>query len=160
VNELNNVQLFEFALGDMKEKAPIYIDENDFGVHSIIGNGNLHSNLEINVVRFDEIVPDQPIKLVKIDVEGYELSVLRGMEDHLNKSRVRNIFVEFTPSKIAKNGQNPDELFTIAEEYGMVGEVLSNTTDVPGISLAQVRDNLSDYCQNIWAHFNILLQLK
>jgi FkbM family methyltransferase len=160
INNLTNVELNEVALGDVAGLTSIYLNQEDFGCHSLVGDGNRQLTQEITVARFDEVVPHKPIALVKIDVEGFELSVLRGMEGHLKQGEVRTILVEYTPYTIVQNGQSPHDFFSIIEEYGLIGEVLYNTVDIQSISLAQVKDNLAEYSQDHWARFNILLYSK
>ena len=42
---------------------------------------------ETRIIRVDDINPEQPVALIKIDVEGMELSVLRGAESLITENR-------------------------------------------------------------------------
>jgi hypothetical protein len=60
-----------------------------------------------------------PISLVKIDVEGAELQVLRGMEKMLRQSRP-NCLVEVTDSFLREMGDSSDALLAFLEQLGYV----------------------------------------
>ena len=157
LNGLNNVSVYSCALAEVKEKSKIYLNNDNLGAHSLVGGENAQHSIEIDVVPFDEVVPYRQIALVKIDVEGYELSVLRGMEEHARKGMIKHILIEYTPSKIAQNGQSPAEFFSIIKRHGFNGEVISNTVDIPDMLLNDVQSNLKDYIVNKNASFNVLL---
>lgn len=71
----------------------------------------------VPVITLDEqfaeigVVPD----LMKIDVEGAELDVLRGMTASLPK--VRRIYLEVHPRKLAVAGHNPAEVLSLLEAH-------------------------------------------
>jgi FkbM family methyltransferase len=55
---------------------------------------------EVRVVALDEVVPEDVfprVRVVKIDVEGYEIEVLRGMENLLRRAGRIALFVETSP---------------------------------------------------------------
>jgi FkbM family methyltransferase len=52
---------------------------------------------------------EHPIRFIKIDVQGYEPAVLRGMRDTLRGDVV--VALEFCPSMIRALGFEPDEVF-------------------------------------------------
>lgn len=43
------------------------------------------------------LAPDQPVSFLKIDVEGHELPVLRGLRQSLNSGRIERLVIEITP---------------------------------------------------------------
>jgi len=92
-----NVRVFQIALSDSAGFMPLYADSPGSGgaslLHRKIGHFGIHvSEIEkIEVRRFDEIWIKENgdiIDLVKIDVEGYELNVLRGFGEILTRVRV------------------------------------------------------------------------
>lgn len=65
---------------------------------------------ELPVVSIDSLQIDEPIAFVKIDVEGFEVSVLEGAE-HTLKKHMPVIFVEAFP-------QNYDKVSRLLDSYG------------------------------------------
>jgi FkbM family methyltransferase len=74
------------------------------------------------VLKFDDLsylIPDtKEIDLVKIDVEGAELQVLKGMANLLKTKRIKKLFVEITPTFLNDFGDNREELFQYLAMYG------------------------------------------
>jgi FkbM family methyltransferase len=99
------VRLFQGAASASQGEAPLTRDRQNFGGHSL-EPGMVRSpaeRLTVRTERLDDILghcglsPSQ-VGLVKIDVEGHELQVLRGMTD-LRAWRVP-LMIEFTASLV------------------------------------------------------------
>lgn len=88
-NGIQNVRLLEFALGNEERTAvlrdPLNTSRIDLGAQSAS-----ESDLEVRIHRFDdlgaEFLPGK-VDFVKIDVEGAEHEVLRGMEATIRRHR-------------------------------------------------------------------------
>jgi FkbM family methyltransferase len=83
INGINNIQLLEFAASDRRGEAVIRVDKN-LATASLVWHRNNSSATEfrIRTVSIDELVEAGNFaypKFVKIDVEGSEGLVLRGM---------------------------------------------------------------------------------
>jgi len=68
----------------------------------------------VPVVALDHFAPlgNVPkIKLVKIDVEGYEPDVLAGMERLIKEKRIENIICEFNSGWLKRNSMTPKKLY-------------------------------------------------
>jgi FkbM family methyltransferase len=78
--------------------------------------------LPVNVQRLDTYLSDESIggvDLIKIDVEGFELPVLRGAEGFLKNPRNRPpIICEVAPGAYAKLGCSLGELRSFMEQFG------------------------------------------
>src|SRR5262249_15303601 len=72
----------------------------------------------------DEVMRDSHVDFIKVDVQGWELEVLRGMEGVLRKNPAVRIYLEFWPYGLRNAGCEPAELlkylidtgFELAEE--------------------------------------------
>lgn len=58
------------------------------------------------------------VDLVKIDVEGYELQVLRSFGDVLSSGLVKNVIVEITDDYLASYGDSKDDLYRFMADCG------------------------------------------
>lgn len=103
MNGLENLHLFPFALGEENTILPFYAGgEENLGAASF-HEGHVKSNHllgELEVRRGDEVFAAyslKPIHLVKIDVEGFEPPVLRGLKNSFDAMRPLMI-VELTPT--------------------------------------------------------------
>jgi FkbM family methyltransferase len=100
LNNLTNVKLFHNALGEKKGKVT-FSDNDADDQNSVIFNSN--SGISVDVTVLDDFTEDfEKIDLLKIDVEGYELFVLQGAEETLQKTKCINI--EISEAHFAKFG--------------------------------------------------------
>lgn len=81
-NYLKGVETYNYAVGDKDSLGYITIDENNMGASKV--SDDEQGNIEIKSLdSFGKDVPD----FVKIDVEGFELKVLMGMKNMLQKHK-------------------------------------------------------------------------
>ena len=94
LNGLENVSIFDTALGSMNHKLMLRVPKKDSpeasnpGLASIWALDSPHDLVEVIVRPFDDVVEElslQHIDLVKIDVQGFEEPVLRGMRSSLSR---------------------------------------------------------------------------
>lgn len=64
------------------------------------------------------------VRLIKMDVEGYELMALLSASRSLTSQRIRNILIEIHPQQLMKLKQNPSQVHTLLESYGYRHEPL------------------------------------
>jgi FkbM family methyltransferase len=150
-NKFKNIKLFPFALSDSNKAGFLEFPEifaYNQGV-AFVGSGENNSkSIKIELKKLDDIVfGDTVIDVLKIDVEGHELSVFKGAENLINKKLIANIVYEDHdpyPSDIAK--------FLLKKEYtiyriekGWVNLILKNP--------------LSESSQSGWEPINYLATL-
>lgn len=107
VNDILNISLYNYGLGNKAEVLPIYGNDN-IGASSVFTNENRKKIQDIKVLRLDDVYKQIGINncdLVKIDVEGYELEVLKGGENFFKKYKPK-IILEYTPFFYDKKDPN------------------------------------------------------
>ena len=122
---LNNVRLntLPFGLGEKTEAVKFSIEHSgNHMMNRVITDAEAPTNTSIlHIRRFADIFDSNILsktRLVKIDVEGYELQVLRGMEDVLNQMKKCAFVIEVTPKWLADRGDSVDMLYAILESRG------------------------------------------
>lgn len=91
LNDINNVTIVDRAVSDHDGLIRLFMSsDNNAGTHSTIASGPFVSNdfIEIPCVRLDTFVREQAVQsvdMIKIDVEGGELEVLKGAEETLRR---------------------------------------------------------------------------
>lgn len=147
-NQLKNITLVRAAVGDAVGHVQIYMPQNN-SVHSpsvLFSDPNLVP-IQVPLISLDRYEPfadGQQIKLIKIDVEGFEPNVIRGMRELVQRGLIKNIFCEFNSGWLKHNAMTPSKLFDLIASYGFL--VHKKTELQKGI------DSQGDSyeCQDIW----------
>ena len=67
-------------------------------------------SFEVPANRLDDLVPEIQVNLLKIDVQGWEIPVLKGAERILSENRTIIVLIEFWPFGLRAAGFEPAEL--------------------------------------------------
>ena len=126
-NRLDRLRIFNCGLGSKNEHLELHPGTDDAG-HSTFLNHQVFTHLslgKIPIATFDtwtqdhEIsYPDNPAWIAKIDVEGMELSVLKGMESALTRKAFKGICIEVLEHTLALNGHKPEDIFQFLSKFG------------------------------------------
>lgn len=77
--------------------------------------------ININTTRLDDYIKENKIdniSLIKIDVEGYEFSVLKGLEGYFENTSYRPLIIcEICPSPLIEN-DNRENMLRFMKKYG------------------------------------------
>lgn len=102
--DLPNVVTHNIGLGDVEQALPLYADAAGSPIGSVFPRRLEYLGLTLRPIetatvrRLDRVFTElqlEQIDLLKLDVEGLELAVLRGAGDLLTSGAVRNIQFEF-----------------------------------------------------------------
>lgn len=120
--------IVESALGDSEKSMTLHVGAADSG-HSTFGNhpGLAGKALDVTVMPFDNwlaraglSLPPEPRWIAKIDVEGFECHVLRGMDKTLRARAFAGLMVEINPYTLSLFGVKPGDVFAWLYERGYV----------------------------------------
>jgi FkbM family methyltransferase len=126
LNDIKHVELHNCGLAERKDKLELKV----LGGGSIMSSfcvdetasTSVRERIEVDVHRGDDFVFDRVAGnlTLKADVEGYELYVLRGLENTIARYRPP-ILVEINPSFLLRAGTKADELFAFFHDRGYTG---------------------------------------
>ncbi len=67
----------------------------------------------------DDLVGGQPVDFIKMDVQGWEGHVIKGMRSVLERNPAIEILFEFWPFGLREAGWNPRDLLSEFEDFGL-----------------------------------------
>ena len=124
LNEINNIEIFPYGLSDSYHETEIYYREDNMGAASETMKEKYKyfiNDVKTEITQFkplDELKSNfSNIGLVKIDVEGAELDVLRGAEEFI-QSQKPGILIEIHPVVLKDRNQSVNELLSYINSLG------------------------------------------
>lgn len=111
-NELSNISILDKAIGSQAGTAIIYPNWNiNRGGASLINRSTDQSGTPVEVCTLDEVVSQMNLApdVIKIDVEGFELEVLKGAKSLLTQTNPPIIILEISQERKTVGG-NGEEL--------------------------------------------------
>ncbi|MFE9254111.1 FkbM family methyltransferase [Streptomyces sp. NPDC006879] len=124
LNKYGNVRAINGAVSDTEEILKFVLASSaNMGANSIVPYGGpAESTFEIAARPLPDLLAEEEIaraRVIKIDVEGAEGSVVRGMAPLLSRLRPdAEITVEVTPERMAQLGDSADELMQTMRAHG------------------------------------------
>ncbi|MHB9069817.1 MAG: FkbM family methyltransferase [Sedimentisphaerales bacterium] len=113
-SKLEHILLTKAAVGREPGKVSLFLPTTRY-LHSpsILYSDPGFVPVQVPVIALDSFAPLEnvpKIKLVKIDVEGYEPDVLVGMEHLIKQKRIENIICEFNSGWLKRNSMTSKQL--------------------------------------------------
>ena len=113
INNYKNIILEQKAVGDKHGRTTLYQSDHP-GKHRIFPQTEqAKSQVQVELTNLDNYFDSDmidKINFIKIDVEGLEFSVLKGMKNILKNSKKIKILFEFMPENTMEVGFTPIEL--------------------------------------------------
>lgn len=72
--------------------------------------------VDVRAVRLDEVLDDLAPDVVKVDVQGSEVSALNGLRETLGRGKLRAAFVELNAPALERAGSSAEELLALLRD--------------------------------------------
>ena len=105
-----NIRPFLKAASDHNNILPLYISKDNRGDNRLYKTNQKRNSIDVETILLDELIIKNEINqvdLIKIDVQGYEPKVIRGMKNIIKTSNKIILLTEFWPKGIIDAGENP-----------------------------------------------------
>jgi FkbM family methyltransferase len=132
---VKNVLLNRVAVGDRQGEVTLEVNDSNFGDHRVSasarGSGRVVPLTTIDATVSAAGIPDGAIAFAKIDVQGFELHVLRGMQRTVERNPDLIFAVEVFPSALRAAGSTAVELVSEFRRLGFDGWELMDNRVIP-----------------------------
>jgi FkbM family methyltransferase len=138
------------AVGEVAGNCTIYVTREP-GQSTLVSDyksePEIVSTIEVPVIRLDSYLAQngiERVRMIKIDAEGFELPILKGLDAFFQRSRCRpEIICEIAPRAYPLMGRNISELAEYMARQGYEArDLLDNTSPVRLTEVRQVIDVL------------------
>lgn len=148
LNKYNNISPVNAAVGDTVGSLTLFQTALDSGRHSIYHHGlPENGSIEVDVSTLDAFLNarDRPdINLVKVDVEGAEMDVLRGMTGLLERCPNLKLIMEFNPALLQGAGVAPSDMIQELKSRGFNLSCIYEDTGVIPMEQLNIEDLVAD----------------
>jgi FkbM family methyltransferase len=125
-NKIANVELHAAGLSDEAGELRLFVPRINTGEGSFTkpADATAGGYVSCPVLVGEQVIGDRQPRLVKVDVEGFEAHVLKGLTSVLRTARPI-IVMEMIASHLARDGQSPQQLCEWLASFGYEGQRLS-----------------------------------
>ena len=140
-NEAQNARACHLALGSVRGTMTLYRSLLNSGDNRLAAGAHAkgpRETVHVRVERLDQVLAGERVDFIKMDVQGWEMEALRGMEGLLDDPRNRSmaIFFEYWPQGLCDAGSDPMEPLQFLSEKKFQLFQTSNPTAAPIQDLA------------------------
>ena len=133
LNYCSNATIIPYAVSEKEEKLIINLyptintgasslsNEENFGKTRNNMRKKFFGTQHIQTKKLDKLAEDYhigKIKLIKIDIEGFEFFALKSAQDLLKNKQIENILIEFHPPQLKDLGQSAEEIVEFLKSFG------------------------------------------
>jgi FkbM family methyltransferase len=112
-----HARIWPVGLGVRRGVVGLRVETGNPG-NTMVDDGGTGATRLAALVRGDELFAGQRFDVIKVDVQGYEIDVIQGLEDTLRASRKVCVLVEFFPDSMRERGLSPIEALRIYRSMG------------------------------------------
>lgn len=142
LNDIRQVTAFNLAVGESAATLQLHrYGKGNAGRHSLV---DLHAGetIPVEVVSLDALwaaqaLPTGPIRLLKMDIEGYEVFALRGAREVL--ARCEWLLLEHSPAYLARSGADIHALVDLLIESGFTPYAPKGAAALQAIEINELR---------------------
>ena len=117
---LGQVRLHRLAAGDRAGEQTLYLSPVNRGDHRVTPDDEPRRAVAVSTLVLDELLAAAPrVDFVKIDVQGAEIAVLRGLARTLARHPPPSVLCELAPPLLRAVGTEPEECVALLRAAGL-----------------------------------------
>jgi FkbM family methyltransferase len=124
------IELFPFAVLDRRGQVQLHLYQGASGLNTLFAESGSETSVLVEAMTLDEaLLGREHVDIVKIDAEGAEPFIIRGMKRILAESPALVILLEFAPAHLQRAGVLPAEFL---HELRAAGFGIQHVDDLTG----------------------------
>lgn len=124
-----NIKINNKAVGPKTEKLKIYTSKNLNVDHRTYKPEEYDKEIEIDAVSIDDHLASNPkVDLIKMDIQGFEMQAIQGMQNILDKNKGIKLISEFWPYGLKKAGSSVTDYFIFLSAKGFTCYLLKKNS--------------------------------
>ncbi|HBB17346.1 MAG TPA: FkbM family methyltransferase [Syntrophus sp. (in: bacteria)] len=145
--KLTNIKRVKAACGEKSGVAALYKSEDLYVDHHLYKNDESRERIDVRMVSVDDYLKSEcgGIGFAKIDVQGYDCFVVKGMKETLSRSDNTIIIGELWPYGLRQAGSSANEYLSELRRLGFIVEILSKDNPKDFSSHAEDRSFYCDF---------------
>lgn len=118
-NYCANVSIVMAAAGDKETTALLFRSPDNQGDHRLAASSDRPDCVEVLVAPLDELISKlvKRVDMIKIDTQGSEAAVVRGMQDTLRSNPTARVVFEYWPYGLAECGSSAKDLVHVLRNW-------------------------------------------
>jgi len=112
------IDAYNVAAGASAGSAVLHRTSLNSGDNRLAPSRTHHESVEVRIEPVDSLMRGRGVDWVKIDVQGWELAVLKGMEQTVASNPFIEILIEFWPEGLKQAQTNPMEIYDWFQRHG------------------------------------------
>ncbi len=121
LNGIRNADLYQAAFGEKRSKVKFYVYDRS-NLSSFIKRDEMgmeYTEVEVDMMTLDDFIKFKKVDFIRMDVEGYELEILKGAKNILSSSEKPELFfIEVHSELLHKKGSSAREIVEMLGGYG------------------------------------------
>lgn len=134
-NGFHNVRCLQVAASDRAGSAQLYVSADNRGDNRLYSNELASGVIDVRATTVDLLLEELSIDhvdVIKIDVQGAEGWVLKGMRNTLLGSRALTLLTEFWPDGLRRTNTDPNQMLASLQDLGLdLSELLKDGSLCP-----------------------------
>jgi FkbM family methyltransferase len=115
LNDYSNIEVFQLAVGDVNKTAYVYITDRRNTAAMIETQASI-DKAPVELTTLDKFLENKPPpSLIRMDVEGYEAEIMKGMRGLLESNKPLKLIIEIHPLYYVTKEKREDFVRTLKE---------------------------------------------
>ncbi|MBK7669246.1 MAG: FkbM family methyltransferase [Sphingobacteriaceae bacterium] len=119
-----NIIINHKAVGPKTEKLKIYTSKELNVDHRTYKPEEYDKEIEIDAVSIDDYLKGEKVDFIKMDIQGFEMSAIKGMKETLKNNPKVKMISEFWPYGLRKAGSSVTDYFNLLTSLNFKVEIL------------------------------------